>query len=121
MSTHVRHDQEVLLESLLAGKLPRDLHWSEVLELVAQIGEVLPHGGNEFTFVVGSERAMFKRPHHDDVEMEEISRLRKFLKEASPTANSIKPHLAKRMIVLIDHHAAHIYEDVVPAYPKAKK
>jgi hypothetical protein len=120
MTTHVRHDHELLLESLLGGKLPRNLHWDEAIGLISQIGEVLPHDGDDFTFVVGNQRAHFKRPHHDEFEVEETSRLRKFLKEATLAGSPNEPHQAKRTIVVIDHHVAHIYQSVESAVADEK-
>ena len=113
MSTPIRHDHEELLESLIHGKLPRNLTWSAVTDLIAQIGEVLPHGHDEFFFVVGAKRELFKHPSSHDLDVEEVSRLRHFLHEAGVQAGDPdKPAQADesgRMVVAIDHHAAHIY------------
>ena len=62
MNDHIRTDHEDLLESLVGGKLPRNLSWSAVVDLIGQIGEVQPHGNDEFAFVVGSQKGFFKRP-----------------------------------------------------------
>jgi hypothetical protein len=80
MSKHL----ESLYQNLLNGKLPHNLSWSEAVELVEHLGEVQPHGGDEFVFRVGSQRVFFKRPQTHDLGVEEVSRLRKFLKEAGP-------------------------------------
>jgi hypothetical protein len=113
MRKDIRHDLQVLLDSLLAGKLPRNLSWSEVVELIGQLGEVEPHGGADFAFVVGTQRAFFKRPHTHNLDVEEVSRLRKFLHEAgfdASNTSSEKPSQSGRMVVVIDHHAAHVYK-----------
>jgi len=102
---------ESLYQNLLNGKLPHNLSWSEAVELVEHLGEVQPHGNDEFTFRVGSARVLFKRPNTHDLGVEEVSRLRKFLKEAGPGARTEKPVEPGRMIVVIDHHAAHVYKD----------
>ena len=120
MSTHVRHDHELLLESLLNGKLPRNLAWHDVVELVSHIGEVLPHGGDEFTFVVEGQKLKFKRPHHDELDMEETSRLRKFLRESRSSELSGAP-LEKQTIVVVDHHVAHIYQNVQSSDTETEK
>jgi hypothetical protein len=111
MSTHIRHDHEELLESLIHGKLPRNLSWSAVVDLIAQIGEVQPHGHDEFLFVVGQKRELFKHPSSHDLSVEEISRLRHFLHEAGALATPAKSNQSGRMVVVIDHHAAHVYHD----------
>jgi len=115
MSAHICHSHEELLESLIHGKLPRNLSWSAVIELIGQIGEVQPHGNDEFVFVVGAKKKFFKRPSTHDLGVEEISRLRSFLHEAGVQAGVPgKPAEAPasgRMVVVIDHHAAHVYHD----------
>jgi hypothetical protein len=118
VSQHVHHKFAALHQSLLRGKLPRSLHWSDVIELIGHLGQVLPQGGNEFAFVVGTRREVFKQPHASELGVEEVSRLRRFLKEAgseSPPSNFIQPC---RMVVVIDHHAAHIFRDLSESRPQ---
>ena len=67
MNQHMRHDQRELLEVLVSGKLPRNLTWSSVVDLIGQIGDVRPHGNDELAFVVGSQRGFFKRPSTHDL------------------------------------------------------
>ena len=122
MPTHLRHDHELLLKSLLDGKLPRNLSWDEVVDLIGQIGEVQPHGNNEFTFVVGTQRQVFKRPHTHDLDVEEVSRLRRFLRNDAKDheADGItagKETSAGRVVVVIDHHGAHLYQDLGGSVP----
>ena len=107
MSKHL----ESLYQNLLTGKLPHNLSWSAAVELVEHIGEVQPHGDDEFVFSVGDQRVFFKRPHTHDLGIEEVSRLRKFLKAAGPVAQVKQRPQPSRMIVVIDHHAAHVYQD----------
>src|SRR5580658_9710537 len=107
MSKHL----ESLYQNLLNGKLPHNLSWSEAVELVEHLGEVQAHGDDEFAFRVGSQRIFFKKPHTHDLGVEEVSRLRKFLKEAGPNSHAQEPAQPSRMIVVIDHHAAHVYKD----------
>src|ERR1700728_3887516 len=111
MSEHIRHDHKVLLESLVGGKLPRNLSWSAVVDLIGQIGEVQPHGNDEFVFVVGSQREFFKRPSTHNLDVEEISRLRKFLREAEVQRKPAEASPGGIMVVVIDHHSAHVYHD----------
>jgi hypothetical protein len=113
MNVQIRRDHEELLESLIHGKLPRNLTWSAVVDLIAQIGEVQPHGHDEFFFVVGAKRELFKRPSSHDLDVEEISRLRHFLHEAGVQAGApdtaAPANQSGHMVAVIDHHAAHIY------------
>jgi len=87
MSKHL----ESVYHNLLNGKLPRSLSWSEAVELVELLGEVQPHGDDEFVFRVGGQRVFFKRPHTHDLGLEEVSRLRKFLKEARSSSQVEEP------------------------------
>jgi hypothetical protein len=112
MKNHLHHREEMLLNGLLAGKLPRNLVWSEVVELIGKLGEVQPHGGDEVAFVVGSQRAFFKRPHTHELETGEVARLRTFLNEAGLTAPPQPPRQTGRIVVVIDHHAARLYQDL---------
>ncbi len=113
MSKHL----ESLYQNLVNGKLPHNLSWSEAVELIEHLGEVQPHGNDEFTFRIGSARVVFKRPKTHDLGVEEVSRLRKFLKEAGPGVQEEEPAKPGRMIVVIDHHAAHVYKDLGGSRP----
>lgn len=109
---------EALRVSLLEGKLPRNLHWAHAIDLIRHIGTVDDHGNNEFTFSVGTQRSTFKRPHGSELEVEEVARLRKFLRAAGTGAESDPLPKPSRMIVVIDHHDAHIYQDVDASRPE---
>jgi len=112
MNEPLRHDHKELLGSLVGGKLPRNLTWESVIDLIRNIGEVQPHGNDEFTFVVGSQRSFFKRPSGHDLAVEEISQLRRFLKEVGAHGVPARASKIGRMVVVIDHHVARIYHDL---------
>ena len=58
MSKHL----EALYQNLLSGKLPHNLSWSEAVELVEHLGEVQPHGEDEFVvFRVAASNGYFSR------------------------------------------------------------
>jgi hypothetical protein len=118
MSAHLRHDHQELLESLLGGKLPRDLSWSSVVDLIGKIGKVEPHGNDEFLFEVGSQRELFKRPSGHNLDVEEISRLRKFLKDAGVEGKPAGTYPQGRTVVVIDHRIARIYHDAGGSVPE---
>jgi hypothetical protein len=114
MSKHL----ESVYQNLVNGKLPHNLSWNEAVELVEHLGgDVQPHGGDEFAFRVGSQRAFFKRPSTDDLGVEEVSRLRKFLKKPAPGSQVGELAQPGRMIVVIDHHAARVYQDLGGSRP----
>jgi hypothetical protein len=106
---HLHHKIDVLHRALLHGKLPRSLHWNDALELFQHIGEVQPTDGGEFAFVVGTQKEFFRRPHGGELGVEEVSRLRRLLKAAAPGVTESAVPSGARMVVVIDHHAAHIF------------
>ena len=117
----MRKHLESLYQNLVNGKLPHNLSWSDAVELVEDLGEVEAHGNDEFVFRVGSQRVFFKRPHTHDLGLEEVSRLRKFLKEAGPGPQVEEPAIPGRTIVVIDHHAAHVYRDFGGSRPAGEQ
>jgi hypothetical protein len=108
----------VLHQSLLRGKLPRGLHWNDAVELIGHLGQVEAQGGEEFAFVVGTKRELFKRPHEPEFGIAEVSRLRRFLKGAGSESPKIEPTQPYRMVVVIDHHAARIFCDLGESRPQ---
>jgi hypothetical protein len=118
MSAHIRHDLDLLHTSLLTGKLPRNVTWAETIDLIGRIGGVQPHGSDEFVFTVGSQRAFFKHPHTHELGVEEVARLRKFLRDAGPTLANGQSSQPCRMVVVIGHHAAHVYQDLGEKVPE---
>jgi hypothetical protein len=120
MNQPTRHDDKELLETLVGGKLPRNLSWNSVIDLIGHIGAVQPHGNDEFVFTVGSQRSFFKRPSGHNLAVEEISRLRRFLKEAGALGMPAKASKIGRMVAVIDHHVAHIYHDLGDSRPQGE-
>ena len=97
---------ESLYRNLFNGKLPHNLGWAEAVELVEHLGEVQAHGNEEFSFVVNGQSVFFKKPHTHDLGVEDVSRLRKFLKEPAESAHKSgarveEPAEPGRMIVVI--------------------
>jgi uncharacterized protein len=118
MSDLLRHDLELLHQSLLSGKLPRNLSWADVVELVKHLGTVEPHGSDDFAFSVGGQRAFFKKPHGHDLGVEEVSRLRGFLRAAGPASSgAATPAQPDRMVVVIDHHSARLFHEAGGSEP----
>ena len=117
MNDHLQHSQKLLLANLLSGKLPRNRSWNEVVDLMGRLGKVQERG-NEVEFVVGSQRAFFKRPHTHSLEVDEVSRLRRFLHEVGLGSAPEMPTPAGRMVVVIDHHLARIYQDLGDSLPQ---
>jgi hypothetical protein len=96
------------------------LQWSDAQELIAHLGQVQPTEGGEFAFVLGTHREFFRRPSSSELGIEEVSRLRRLLKAASTDAPALVLQGACRMIVVIDHHAAHICRVAGDGAPQAE-
>lgn len=118
MSRHLHHRQKVLLKNLLEGELPHNLSWRDLVDLIGKLGTVEPHGGDEVSFVVGSQRLLIRRPHAHSLEAEEVGRVRRFLREAEiEPPSAALPHQG-RVVVVIDHHAARLYQDIAESRPE---
>ncbi len=118
MDRNLDHRHELILERLVAGSLPRNLAWSDVVELIGKVGTVEPRGDNEFEFVVGSKRAFFRRPSTHSLEVDEVSRLRKFLREAEQGEAPSQSAGRLREVAVIDHHLARVYRDLDGSRPR---
>lgn len=65
-----------------------------------------------------TQRAFFKHPHTHELGVEEVARLQKFLRDAGPTIATGESSQPCRMVVVIDHHAAHVYQDLGEKVPE---
>ena len=120
MNRHLDRRHESILESLQAGSLPRNLHWDDVAELIGKVGTIEPHGDGEFAFAIGSQRAFFKRPNGHTLEVNEVSRLRRFLREAGLDAAPSEAAQPVRIVVAIDHHLARVYQVPESSRPESE-
>src|SRR6204780_254043 len=111
MSEHPHHKLAILHQNLLHGKLPRSMRWADAVELVEHLGQVQPQGGEEFAFSIGTERELFRRPRSADLGIDEVSRLRKFLKTATGNSAESQAIQSPKTIVVIDHHVARVFQD----------
>ncbi len=87
------------------------------MELIGHLG-LVEEQGDDFAFVVGKQREVFKRPHTPEIGVAEVSRLRHFLKTAGSESVPIQYAQPCRMVVVIDHHSAHIFRDLGETRPK---
>lgn len=119
MDRGMRRDHIDLLKSLVDGKLPRNLSWTSVIDLIRHIGEVRAHGNDDLVFAVGSHRYFVRRPGgHSSVE--ETSRLGRFLKEVDAVGMPAKASQLARVVVVIDHHVAHVYQNLGDSRPEGE-
>jgi hypothetical protein len=89
----------------------------DVVSLVNHLGSVLErHDGND-EFSIGTTSEVFKKPHHKDIELEDVVRLRAFLERAGVDASGPKSESTgtqaprkSYVVLLIDHHSARFFE-----------
>jgi hypothetical protein len=111
-----RKDARVLQE-VFGHPVPHNLKWMDVVSLVNHLGSVLErHDGND-EFNIGTTSEVFKRPHHKDIELEDVVRLRAFFERAGvdargPTSESTGEQASRNsyLVLLIDHHSARFFE-----------
>jgi hypothetical protein len=110
MSEHLHQRLAALHQNLMRGKLPRSIRWAEAVELVVHLGQVQPQGGEQFAFTAGTERELFRRPHSGDLEIHEVSRLRRLLRKVGRVSADSRVVQGPTIVVVIDHHAARVFQ-----------
>jgi hypothetical protein len=118
MSMHLPQHLDTLHHNLLHGKLPRNLSWKETIELIDHLGKVEHIHDEEFSFLIGDQSILFRHSSAHDLSVDEVSRLRAFLKSAETAAPIEHPSQPSRIVVVIDHHAAHIYSETGATLPQ---
>jgi hypothetical protein len=105
-----------VLDQIFGHPLPHNLEWSEVVTLVARLGEVLERHDGKYEFRIASASAVFTKPRHKDVGVAEVVELRRFLAEAGvrpggapPPSGEAPEAPAGPTVVLIDHHGARFF------------
>ncbi len=88
-----------------------------MVTLVGRLGNVIERPDGKFEFRIGSASAVFTRPHHKDMSVDDVAALRRFLTEAGlrPTGSPRPPEdpaeaPMEPTVVLIDHHRARFFE-----------
>jgi len=76
-------------EKILAHPVNHNLAWHDVVSLIAEIGTVTEEPNHRFTITVGSETETFDRPRHDDIDAQQVVDLRRMLRGAGITPESL--------------------------------
>ncbi len=77
-------------EKILAHPVNHNLPWHDVVSLIAEIGTVTEEPNHRFTITVGSATKTFDRPRHDDIDEQQIVDLRRMLRDAGITPESLE-------------------------------
>jgi hypothetical protein len=107
----------IVLEEIFGHPLPHNLEWLDVVSLVNHLGSALERPNGNYEFTIGTTSEVFKKPHQKDMEVDDVVRLRTFLKTAGVDASGVKTESpatqAPRksyVVLLIDHHSARFFE-----------
>ena len=123
MSDHgLNHHHARVLREIFAHPLAHNLEWPDVVGLINSLGSAEPRHDGKYEFQIGSVNAVFTKPRHKDIEVDDLLELRRFLKDAGVDvkdagvdAKSAPPSAAKEAgeqiptVVLIDHKSARFF------------
>ena len=104
------------LEAIFRRPSAHNLEWSDVVGLVASIGETHERANNEFVFEVAGKRHLTRKPHTKDLTSDEVIDLRHFLMQAGfspehrsePVSNP--DSVAPALLLVVDHHETKIFQ-----------
>ncbi len=103
------------LESIFRHPSAHNLEWSDVVALIAEIGEVQEKANSEFVFDVAGNRHIMRKPHTKDLTSSEVIGIRHFLAQAgwspehSPNSTVQPDPAAPSLLIVVDHHGAKIF------------
>ncbi len=79
----------VTAEKILAHPASHNIEWHDAAALVAEIGSITEESNGRFSVTIGDETQIFDRPRGKDLDTQQIVDLRKMLKSAGFTTDSI--------------------------------
>ena len=79
----------VTAEKILAHPASHNIEWHDAAALVAEIGSITEESNGRFSVTIGDETQIFDRPRGKDLDTQQIVDLRKMLKSAGFTPDSI--------------------------------
>ena len=103
------------LESIFRHPSAHNLEWSDVVALIAEIGEVQEKANSEFVFDVAGNRHIMRKPHTKDLTSSAVIDVRHFLVQAGfspglPSQPAAHPNpAAPSLLIVVDHHGAKIF------------
>jgi hypothetical protein len=94
-----------VLSELSAHPIARNIDWSDLIPALSTIGLVHSESNGSYRFTRSDHTIAFERPREKTVSMEDVLKLRHFLKTSATPADA-DPLLQRSLIVAIDHHKA---------------
>ena len=114
---HLNEHHARILRQIFEHPVSHNLEWPDVLSLMEHLGSVRQRHDGKYHIQIGAAQTIIERPHHKDVELTELLRLRTFLKGAGveangspPASGQSEPRSLSRIVVAVDHHQARFFE-----------
>jgi hypothetical protein len=79
---HLDSEQRHTLAQLSRHPLATNIKWHQVLALLEAMGEVTVESKDRYRVTVNDQTEVFRPPHHGDIPVEMMVKLRQFLKVA---------------------------------------
>jgi hypothetical protein len=75
---------------ILTHPTSHNIAWHDVESMLEQLGAISEEKNHRFTVTVGSETETFDRPKGDDIDEQQVVDLRRMLRNAGITLDSLK-------------------------------
>ncbi len=79
----------VTAERILAHPVSHNIAWHDVVSLISELGTITEKQNHRFSVQIGSETETFDRPRHDDLDEQQVVDLRRMLRNAGITPESL--------------------------------
>jgi hypothetical protein len=116
-NVHLNGHHRRVVDAIFRHPVAHNLEWHDVHALLNHIGAVTVRSNGEFDVNIGAEHAIIARPHGKDLDIEEITQVRKFLGKVGLDAAHPVPGDASAVggndvqyIAVIDHHSARLFQ-----------
>jgi len=105
---HLDSEQHRTLRKLLGHPLPANMKWPQALALLEALGEVTGESKDRYRVTIDGRTEVFQPPHHGDIPVDLIVKLRHFLAPTQLEAKASDSGL--HLLLVVDHHSATIYK-----------
>jgi hypothetical protein len=116
---HLNGHHRRILSALFRHPVARNLEWHDVHALLNHIGAVTERPTGDFDVTVGTQHTIIARPHGKDLDVEDVTHVRKFLDRIGLNLAEPAPGAAEasalglecvQYVAVIDHQAARLFQ-----------
>jgi len=86
---HLSSHHRTTAEKILAHPVSHNIEWHDVVSLLSEIGTVTEQPNARLTVTVGDETERFDRPKGDDIDTQQVVDLRRMLRNAGITQETL--------------------------------